>query len=219
MKCKLNIIYEDKSLLVVNKPYNMLSVATNKEKEHTLYHTVYTYLKKKNQKIYIVNRLDRETKGIVVFAKNEKLKRLLQDNWNDITKRYYLAVVKGISKDNDTIKVKLKENKALITYVTNDKDGKLSITKYKTISRNNNYSLLDIEILTGRKNQIRASLSHVNLPILGDNKYGNNKSSHMYLQAYKLIIIHPITKSKMVFEIPHDKEYYNFFKKGNNIEK
>ena len=122
---KLDIIYEDKELLVVNKENNLLTIGNNKNKINTLYHEVRNYIHKKNQKVFIVNRLDRDTSGIVLFAKNEKLKKLLQDNWNDIADRYYYAIVEGIPKNNkDTLKNYLKESSTLEVYVSNNNDGK-----------------------------------------------------------------------------------------------
>lgn len=192
-------MYEDKDLLVVNKPSGLLTISTNKEQFKTLYHEVFEYLRKKNQKVFIVHRLDKETSGIVVFAKSEKMKFALQDKW-DNTKRYYYAIVIGKAKANDSIKSYLGETKTLLTYITNKNYGKEAITNYKLIEYKNNHSLIDIEIKTGRKNQIRVQLNSKNLPILGDLKYGNSKYKHMCLHAYKLEFVNPKTKKLMVFE-------------------
>lgn len=203
MKKKLNIIYEDKHLLVVSKPAKLLCVSTPKEKERTLYHEVYTYLKQKNKqnKVFIVHRLDKDTSGIVLFAKDIKTKTHLQNNWNNIAiERKYLARVEGITPDKGTIQNHLQENKTHIVYVTNNQNAPLAITKYQKISSTQNTTLLDIEIKTGKKNQIRVALSSIGHPIIGDNKYGSTtKSQRLLLHAYKLAIINPYTHEKMIF--------------------
>ena len=213
---KLDIIYEDKELIVVNKPAKKLTIATNKEELNTLYHEVYEYVHKKNKRnrIFIVHRLDKDTSGVVLFSKNEKLKYLLQDNWNEITKRSYLAIVEGIVKDKGTVKSYLKETKTLLTYSSNKKDGKLAITEYEPITYHNKNTLLKINIKTDRKNQIRVHMKDIGHPIIGDKKYGSKKDLYkrMTLHAYELELIHPITKKKMVFtaKIPN---CFNEFKK------
>ena len=166
-----------------------------------MYNIVKSYVKEKNKnnKIFIVHRLDKDTSGVVLFAKNEKIKCLLQDSWNDITKRVYYAVVSGITKDKERLKSYLRENKDLITYSSNK--GDLAITDYERIKSNGKYSLLRIDIKTGRKNQIRVQLSDIGNFILGDNKYGvkDNKFKRMMLHAESLEIINPINKKKMKF--------------------
>ncbi len=204
MKKKLNIIYEDKDIIVVDKEAKLLTIATEKEKERTLYHYVLEYEqnKHKSNRIFIVHRLDKDTSGLVLFAKNEKMKKALQDNWSNY-KRYYQAVLEGkVKKKNDTIKSYITENKAFKSYSTDAKHGTLAITKYDVVATKNNFSLVDIEILTGRKNQIRVHMSEMGNPISGDKKYGakTNIYNRLALHANKLIIINPKTKKEMVFE-------------------
>lgn len=201
---KLDIIYEDKELLVVNKPTKKLTVATEKNNFNTLYHEAREYVKKQNpkNKIFIVHRLDEQTSGIVLFAKNEKLKYLLQKNWQNYY-REYIAVVEGKLTGKGTIKSYLKESKTLQVYSTNDsKFGKLAITNYESLKSNKNYSIVKITIETGRKNQIRVHLSDLNHPIVGDKKYNakTNFLNRLGLLANKLEIMHPITKKKLTFE-------------------
>jgi len=211
-KDKLNIIYEDKDYIVVNKPAGLLTVSTDKEREQTLFHKVYMYLKKKNKsnKVFIVHRLDKDTSGIVLFAKNESLKVKLQDNWDKLVKeRKYIALVHGVvEKNNDTIISWLKETKTLLTYSSNVQgDGKKAITNYRCVNRFNGKSLLEVSILTGRKNQIRVHMKDINHPIVGDKKYGiKDTYKRMYLHAYKLVIVNPINNNEMVFEtdVPHE---------------
>lgn len=199
----LDILYEDKYILVVYKKEGLLTVATQKEKENTLYHIVREYLNGKKEKAFIVHRLDKDTSGIVVFAKDEKTKNILQNNWDKYAvKRIYTAIVIGKLEKNGTIESYLKESDNHIVYVSKDKkNSKKCITNYEVIKSNNSYSLLEIEIKTGRKHQIRVQFNEINHPILGDNKYGKVKSKRMYLDANKLVLIHPITKKKLNLEI------------------
>lgn len=217
-KEKINIVYEDKFIIVVNKPAHLLTMATDNERERTLFHKVISYEKQKNKnnKIFIVHRLDRETSGLVVFAKSEKIKKILQDNWDKDVKRNYIAVVEGKVEDSQgTIKTWLKENAAFVTY-SSDKpnDGKLAITKYKLLNTSKGYSLLDINILTGRKNQIRVHMKDINHPIMGDKKYEakTNPLNRLGLHAYKLEFIHPMTHELMKFETKIPVLFSNMFK-------
>ena len=207
-KKEIKIIYEDDDIIVVNKPCGLLSIATSKEKEYTLYHFISTHLKErnKNNKVFIIHRLDKDTSGIVIFAKNQKTKNLFQNNWDKIIRgRYYYAVVNGSLKEKEgTIKEYLIENdKTYMVYSTNNKkEVKLAITDYKVIKENNNYSLLDINIKTGRKNQIRVALKDIGNPIVGDKKYGDGKSSinRMALHQYKLELMDPRTNKFIRFK-------------------
>lgn len=203
---KISIVYEDKEIIVVNKESGILTVSTAKEQVNTLYRMVSSYVKKSNPKakIYIVHRLDKETSGIVVFAKNKDIKLLLQNDWDNLVKkRGYVAIVDGVvDKEKGTIKSYLKETKTLLVYSTNDKSGKIAITKYRKVFSNKKFSLLDIEIKTGRKNQIRVHMKDIGHIILGDKKYGSLKNPirRLCLHANILEIIHPRTKKLMHFE-------------------
>ena len=202
----INILYEDDDLLVINKPSGLLTIGTNKEKDFTLYHFASNYVKEKNKnnKIFIVHRLDKETSGVVIFAKNQKTKNIFQNSWDkNIIKRGYYAVVEGkLAKKEGTIKSYLTENGEFMVYSTNSKDGKLAITNYKVIKENNKYSLLDINIKTGRKNQIRVHLKENGNVIVGDKKYGStiNPINRMALHAYTLELIDPRTNKKIIFK-------------------
>ena len=201
-KDKLKILYEDKSIIVISKPSGLLTIGTNKEHNNTLYRKVSDYVKKqhKSNKIFIVHRLDKDTSGIIVFSKTEQAKRILQRNW-DKFKRKYVALVEGKVAKGDTIKNYLAETKTLKTYITNDKKtGKLAITKYKPIKNNKEYTLLDIEILTGRKNQIRVHMESINHPIVGDKKYNSKKNPirRMCLHSTYLEFTLPVTNKRIV---------------------
>lgn len=201
-KEKLNILYEDKYLIVIEKPSGLLTIGTTKERENTLYKKVSDYVKKqhKSNKIFIVHRLDKDTSGIILFAKNEEVKRKLQRDW-DKTIRKYIALVEGNVTKNGIIKNYLGETKTLKTFITNNKNlGKLAITKYYVLKNTKEYSLLNIEILTGRKNQIRVHMESINHSIVGDKKYGSKKNPirRLCLHANYLEFIHPIINKKII---------------------
>ena len=203
----INILYEDEDIIVINKPAGLLTIATEKEKEYTLYHFVMNYVKNKDKhnKIFIIHRLDRETSGIVIFAKNQKTKNIFQNSWEkNILYRGYYAIVEGaVSKKEGTIKSYLTENNSYMVYSTNNKnDGKLAITDYKVVKENDKYSLLEVNIKTGRKNQIRVHLKENGNVIVGDKKYGSkiNPINRMALHAYKLEFIDPRNNKKLSFK-------------------
>lgn len=212
----IDIIYEDKDIIVINKPSGLLTVATEKEKNKTAYHLVMEYLKKKNKnnRIFIIHRLDKDTSGIIMFAKNERAKHLYQDNWNDIVKkRCYYAVIDGKMENKEgTIKSYLKENGNMV-YSVKDRSGKLAITEYKVLKERKNISLLDINLKTGRKNQIRVHMKENKTPILGDLKYGEKSKliNRLALHAYKLELINPVTKKLLVFEASMPNEIKTLF--------
>ncbi len=209
---KLKILYEDKCILVV---YKESGLSTIKDKNHNinLYSMVYDYLHKKNQKVFIVHRLDRDTSGLVLFAKDEKIKNILQDNWEDVIRKYY-TVVHGKTKKKGIIESYLKQTKSLYSYSTNDKKGEYAKTIYECILEKNNYSLLRIEIKTGRKNQIRVHMKDNNTPIVGDKKYGiKDNHKQMLLNAYYLCFNHPITKERIEIDTGVPKEYNSIMKK------
>lgn len=213
----IDIIYEDKDIIVINKPSGLLTVATEKEKNKTTYHLVMEYLKKKNKnnRIFVIHRLDKDTSGIIMFAKNERAKHLYQDNWNDIVKkRCYYAVIDGKMENKEgTIKSYLKENGNMV-YSVKDRSGKLAITEYKVLKERKNISLLDINLKTGRKNQIRVHMKENKTPILGDLKYGEKSKliNRLALHAYKLELVNPVTKKLLTFEINMPNEFKMLFK-------
>ena len=211
---KMDIIYEDKYIIAINKPTKLLTISTNKEKEKTLYHEVSEYVKKKHKsnKIFIVHRLDFDTSGVTVFAKDQKVKEELQNNWDKYaTKRSYIALVEGLIKpDKLTLKNKLVETKTNMVYVNdNSKYGKLAITSYSLNRYIGGNSLIDIEIKTGRKNQIRVQLSNYGYPIIGDKKYEGKKSfyNRLMLHANVLELVHPVTKEKLNLSARIPKEF------------
>ncbi len=215
-KGKMDILYEDKYIIIINKPAHLLTISTEKEKNRTLFSYVYDYLKKKNKnnKVFIVHRLDKDTSGIVMFAKDEKTKFYLQDNW-DSFKRNYVAIVEGkVKNKKGVLKSYLQETKTLYTYSVNDKNGKLAITEYEKVLENNQYTMLSLNLKTGRKNQIRVQLSDMGNPIVGDKKYGAKKNPirRMALVANTLEFIHPKTHEKIVIDIDIPSSFIQLFK-------
>lgn len=211
------IIYEDENYLVVDKPSGLLTISTsniNKNKELTLYRQVREYLNNKHEYAFIVNRIDKETSGLVIFVKNEPLKEKLQSNWNHIVKkRGYIAIVSGKITKKGRIENYLYEDKQTFSHSTKV-GGKLAISNYTPIKINDKYTLLDINIETGRKNQIRVHMSEMNHPIIGDKKYKciDNSLKRLALHHYEISLIDPITNKLLTFKsnIPH--EFYNLFK-------
>ena len=208
-----DILFEDDHIIVVNKPSGLLTIATAKEKEKTLYHIVREYLvsKDKNARVFIVHRLDKDTSGVVVLAKDEKTKNKLQENWNEyVSLREYVAVVHGrLNKESDRIVQKLKETKTNLVYVSRDNEGKEAITNYKVIKENNDYSMVSITLETGRKNQIRVAFNTLHHPIVGDKKYSTIKDneSRLFLHANRLKMYYPEIRKDILFETSTPNEF------------
>ncbi|MDE6595332.1 MAG: RluA family pseudouridine synthase [Oscillospiraceae bacterium] len=208
----LDIIYEDDELLVINKPAGMLAIANEKERDMTAYHLAMEYVRDKNShnRIFIVHRLDRDTSGVLIFAKNEIIKHALQDNWETAAKlRSYVAVTENTPDPREgRIENFLRETESHLVYTAKMGDGKLAVTNYKVRKSNPEYALVDVDIETGRKNQIRVHMSDMGCPIAGDKKYGakTNPVRRLCLHANKLVIIHPYTDEEMVFEAPVPKK-------------
>ena len=207
----LVILYEDRDILVVDKPAGLLTIGTDTDKSRTAYFILTDYVRKGcargRERVFIVHRLDRETSGVLVFAKSEEAKRRLQGQWQE-TEKKYLAVVYGkCKKRSDTITTYLAENKAHVVYSTSDPArGKLSHTAYRVLKQTRDFALLEVDLLTGRKNQIRVHLAGIGHPIVGDKKYGKGDESHarLALHAGTISLKHPFSGKKLVFsaEVP-----------------
>jgi 23S rRNA pseudouridine1911/1915/1917 synthase len=202
----LTILYEDRDLLVVDKPAGLLTIATATDRERTAYFILTDYVRKGQPKsrnrIFIVHRLDRETSGVLVFAKNEMAKHRIQEGWDQIRKTY-LAVVHGRpEKDAETITTHLAENTAHVVYSTPDTTrGKLSQTAYRVLKATQDYALLEVDLLTGRKHQIRVHLAGIGHPVVGDRKYGREKDPHklLALHARSIEFAHPFSGKPLAF--------------------
>ena len=179
---------------------------------------VRNYVKGKGQKLFVIHRLDKDTSGILLFAKNEKMKIMLQKHWNDITlKRGYMAIVEGeIKPEFGTIRSFLKEESNTMVHSTKGMDGKLAITRYQTIEKNKEYSLLEVFLETGRKNQIRVHMSEAGHPIIGDTKYHATKDpiNRLGLHSHLLEFIHPFTKKVIALESSVPDNFHSLLKKG-----
>ena len=214
----LNIIYEDTDIIVIDKPAGLLSIGNGKERNVTAYRMVSDYIKKENKrnKLFVVHRLDQGTSGVLLFAKNEVIKHKLQDNWNErVVKREYVAVVEGKMPKYGTIESYLTMNKAQIVHSTHDSEnGWYAVTHYKTISCKNGYSLLEVNIDTGRRNQIRVHMSEAGHSVVGDKKYKakTNPIGRLALHASKLYIIDPRTKKLLKLETKTPASIVNLVK-------
>ncbi len=208
----LDIIYEDKDIIAINKPAGLLSIANSKEKEITAFRIVSDYIKEANTgaKLFVVHRLDQATSGVLLFAKNEKMQKMLQKSWNEIVlKREYVAVVEGKMNKSGTIESYLKMNHFQIVHSTKDKEhGWLAITHYKLSKFKNGYSLLEVNIDTGRRNQIRVHMSESGHPVTGDKKYKAKKNpiNRLALHASKLHLVDPRTGGILQLETEAPQE-------------
>ncbi len=205
----LDIIYEDEHIIAINKPAGLLSISNEKEKERTAYHMLTDYVKEKdkNSRIFVVHRLDRDTSGIFIVAKNEETKYALQDKWNDlVSRREYTAVVEGSPDDSrGTIKSRLRETRTHLVYSA--ETGDLAITNYEVVKPGKQYSLLRVQIATGRKNQIRVHMKDIGHPIAGDKKYGAKTSpiARLALHASLIELYYPPMDKMITLEAktPH----------------
>jgi pseudouridine synthase, RluA family len=203
----LKIIYEDNALVIINKEAGLLAIATDKEKRETAYSIISEYLKDSNPKsrVFVLHRLDRETSGLMMFAKNEEVQEMMQKNWDDIIlTRSYIAVIEGtLSPEEGSIVSWLTEDKNYKMYSSfTDNGGQKAITHYRTLKTNDHFSLIELNLETGRKNQIRVHLQHVGHPIIGDKKYGSRASliKRVALHANELVFVHPITRETLQFK-------------------
>lgn len=218
----VGIIYEDEDFLAVNKPAGILSVESDKETECAYgYALEYMQAQGKNNRPFILHRIDKETSGVLVFAKNIKLHSMLKMHWNEqVTLREYYAVVEGIlEKKQDTLTAYLKENKNNLVYATNDPTGQKAVTHYEVVKENGEYSLLRVRIDTGRKNQIRVQMQALGAPVVGDDKYGKKQDGtqvkdplgRLGLHASRLEFLHPVTKEVIAFNAPLPPSFREMF--------
>ena len=205
---RLKILYEDEYFIAVNKPYGMLSVSDH-TKEETMYQIVNHYVKTNEKKrIYVLHRLDKDTSGVLVFVKDEKMKYRMQEKWNDyVSVREYYAVVEGTGLKKGTYQSYLNETSTY--YVYSSKEGKKAITHYETLKEGKHTSLVRVNLETGRKNQIRVHMMELHHPIVGDKKYGSkmNPMKRLGLHARKLEFLNPVTKKHVIIEAPIPNEF------------
>jgi tRNA pseudouridine32 synthase/23S rRNA pseudouridine746 synthase/23S rRNA pseudouridine1911/1915/1917 synthase len=211
----VGILYEDSDILVAVKPPGLLTMGTERDKTRTLYAMLTAYVRrgysKSPKRIFIVHRLDRDTSGIVIFAKSMEAKLRLQGQWEE-TEKKYIAVVHGrCEKKEATISTYLAENKAHVVYSTTDSTkGKLSHTAYRVLKDTKEFSLLEVNLLTGRKHQIRVHLAEIGHPVMGDEKYGEREKAYnrLALHAKSISFTHPISGTRLTFDTGFP-EYFN----------
>ena len=198
------VLYEDGRILVIDKPSGLLSMASDREKVRTAYRMAGEYVRRTRPggRVFIVHRLDRDTSGVLLFAKDEEAKRAYQEHWDALVRRRgYLAVVEGRPpREEDTIRTLLRENAAHKVYSVRS-GGKEAVTHYRTIQAGREYTLLEVDIDTGRKNQIRAHLSELGCPVAGDRDYGAAASplGRLCLHAHELALTDPFTGEERTF--------------------
>lgn len=233
-KAGITVVFEDDAIIVIEKPAGLLTIATETVAKQTAFYLTNQYVceaqaacsRKEDRRegvaplkklIFIVHRLDREASGLLLFAKNAEVKQKLQAGWSDARKKYY-AVVEGVPKEaSGTITSYLRENKMLNVYSTPDPyDAKLSTTRYRMLRSGPGYALLEVELETGRKHQIRVHLSEMGHPIIGDERYGSktDPAGRLGLHAFHLVFSHPVSGKEMVFESPLPLSFEQVLKKG-----
>jgi 23S rRNA pseudouridine1911/1915/1917 synthase len=198
----LSLVHEDDAILVAVKPSGLLTIGTDRERDRTAYRQLWDYLAAKRQRPFIVHRLDRETSGLLVFAKSEETKRALQAQFEARTvERVYLALVEGKpSEDRGTLESRLAEDRML--RVRSAAKGRPAITHYRVLRRRREGSLLELRLGTGRRHQIRVQLAEAGWPIVGDVAHGGARGSvgRLCLHATRLGFVHPVTRRPVVFE-------------------
>lgn len=215
----LSILYEDKDIIVIRKEAGLLSIASDKENELTAYRQLTAHVREKNpdNRIFVVHRLDRDTSGVMMFAKSMEVQQTLQNSWQTIVKeRTYIALVEGnVKKAEGTITSWLKETKTLKMYSSPyPNDGQYAVTHYKVLQSNPSFSLLEVHLETGRKNQIRVHMQDIGHPIAGDKKYGSKSKGigRLGLHARVLAFLHPVTGELLRFETDIPKTFLNPFR-------
>ena len=220
----LNILYEDNDVVVVNKREGLLSVGTDKDKENTAYHFINQHVRRqgRGKHIFVVHRLDRKTSGVMMFAKSLRARDMLRNDWNNmVVERSYFAVVEGIPpKKRDTIKSYLTEDKMLkihSSWINNG--GDFAVTTYEVLKSNEQFSLVKLNLDTGRKNQIRVHMSEIGCPVAGDAKYGakTDPIHRVCLHAATLAFRHPSTGKIMKFEVPVPAGFYKVVSSTNTL--
>lgn len=215
----LSILHEDEDIIVIQKEAGLLSIASAQESEVTAYRQLTAHVRRANQqnRIFVVHRLDRDTSGVMMFAKNEKAQQTMQNAWQEmVTERSYIALVDGkVKKDEGTISSWLKESSTLKMYSSHfPNDGLHAVTHYKTLQTSSDYSLLEVHLETGRKNQIRVHMQDIGHPIAGDKKYGSRSRAlgRLGLHARVLAFTHPTLGTQMRFETPTPKPFLNLLR-------
>lgn len=206
---QIKVLYEDKYMIVIEKASGLLSVANDNAREKNAFHILRDYLHHSNPEaeLFVCHRLDQYTSGILIFSKDQEMMLEMRSNWDFYVKeRKYICVTENIPpRQEDTIESLLTQNDRMQVYSTNDEEnGRLAITHYRVLQTRGRYALVDVEIFTGKKNQIRVHMSEMGCPIAGDIKYGaeTNPARRLMLHNYRLSFIHPVTGELMRFSLP-----------------
>lgn len=219
---QMKIVWEDDELIVVDKKDGLLSVSDSTAQERTAYFLLSQYVKTidPRNKIFILHRLDKGTSGLMMFARNKNIQEYLRANWHEtITRRTYIAVIEGVpEKNSDTIVTWLAENSRMKVYCTDPQHGKEAVSRYRVLKNNTKYSLIELDLETGRKNQIRAQMEHIGHPVAGDPKYGalTDPAGRLMLHARRLCFRHPATGEEMRFETPVPKLFNDLVKQNED---
>ncbi len=213
----LNILFEDNDILIVLKPVGLLTVATEDERERTAYFYIREYLQERDrrQRLFIVHRLDKYASGVLVFAKSAPVKSVLQGIFSrhEIQRKYWAVVEGKVERDRGTIRSRLAEDRSLRMHSTTDENrGKPAVTHYRVLRRLANFSALEVTLETGRKNQIRAHLSEMGHPIVGDRAYGSsqNPMGRLGLHAFQLGFRHPVSGKPLMFRTDPPPEFRKY---------
>jgi tRNA pseudouridine32 synthase/23S rRNA pseudouridine746 synthase/23S rRNA pseudouridine1911/1915/1917 synthase len=212
----IKILYEDRDIVVIDKSSGLLSVKANYEAVKTAHHLLTNYVRKGNPKskikLFVVHRLDRETSGVLIFAKSFEIREKLAKQWSNVEKKYIAIVYGKLTEKSGIIESYLAEGDDYkMQSVSNPQEGTFARTKYKVIKESKNYSLLEIDLLTGKKNQIRVHLSDKGHPIVGDKKYRENTKGRLALHALSIRFKHPFNNEEMTFETKIPEYFTTYF--------
>jgi RluA family pseudouridine synthase len=223
MPAGIKVLYEDRDIIVIDKSSGLLSVKTDYETQKTAYHLLTNYVRKGNPKakvrLFVVHRLDRETSGVLIFAKSYDIREKFAKQWKNVEKKYLALVYGNLTEQSGIIESYLAEDDYyVVKSVENSREGKLARTQYKVIQESKKYSLLEINLLTGKKNQIRVHLSEKGHPIVGDIKYGKDTKGRLALHAWTIKFSHPFSSELMKFETRIPEYFSSFIKAQSQLQ-
>jgi len=213
----IKILYEDRDIIVIDKSSGLLSVKAKYETEKTAHQLLINYIRKGNPRargnLFAVHRLDRETSGVLIFAKSYELREKFADRWKEVEKKYLAIIPGNLTEKSGIVESYLAEgDDYMMRSVDTPEEGKLAKTKYKVMHESRHYSLLEIDLLTGKKNQIRVHLAGLGHPIIGDTKYSEDPKGRLALHAFSIKFKHPFNDELMEFETKIPEYFSTYFK-------